>query len=142
MNELLAEREVRLKILLELVSNGHKFVLPRRTRHAGETKENQSNRLRDYRRERRRRLFAEDPEYRAKEQRWNKNRKPIKSHTAANQLVNRAVRNGELVKPDHCSECGCNSSERRIEGHHEDYSKPLEVVWLCTECHGKRHRKY
>lgn len=46
---------------------------------------------------------------------------------------------GELVKPDKCSECG---TEGRIDGHHEDYSKPLEVMWLCGECHRKRHKQF
>ena len=26
--------------------------------------------------------------------------------------------------------------------HHEDYSKPLQVTWLCAFCHAKERRKY
>lgn len=53
--------------------------------------------------------------------------------------VNNAVRKGTLVKPEACTECGI--TDVRIHGHHEDYSKPLEVDWLCPACHGLRHRK-
>jgi hypothetical protein len=55
----------------------------------------------------------------------------------SNQLINAAVHLGILTRPDHCSQCG---SRKRIQAHHPDYSKPLEVVWLCATCHGKVHR--
>lgn len=53
------------------------------------------------------------------------------------QQVNNAVRDGRLVKTP-CSVCG---SEYRIHGHHDDYSKPLDVLWLCPQHHQDRHRK-
>ena len=49
--------------------------------------------------------------------------------------LNYHLKKGSLIKPSNCEECGYSSS--RIEGHHEDYSKPLEVRWLCTSCHNK-----
>lgn len=49
--------------------------------------------------------------------------------------VQRAVLRGDLKRPDACERCGRLSS--RIEGHHEDYAKPLEIVWLCKPCHWK-----
>lgn len=51
----------------------------------------------------------------------------------ARKAVGSAVRRGELTRPTVCPVC--NSSENRIEAHHEDYSKPLEVSWLCSRCH-------
>lgn len=44
-----------------------------------------------------------------------------------------AVKKGILVRPKKCSNCNCVSE--RIEGHHVDYSKPLNVIWLCKVCH-------
>jgi len=55
----------------------------------------------------------------------------------ARNMVKTAVINGTLKKPASCSECGAENV--RIDGHHEDYDKPLDVVWLCAACHGKRH---
>lgn len=53
----------------------------------------------------------------------------------ANSLVNRAVSRGD-IKRKPCEVCG----EQKAEAHHDDYNKPLEVRWLCRECHGKWHR--
>lgn len=56
----------------------------------------------------------------------------------ARSLVRKAVREGKLVKPEACVNCG---QLTRIEGHHENYAKPLDVVWLCNICHKLRHGK-
>lgn len=56
----------------------------------------------------------------------------------AQTAVNNALRDGKLVKPTAC-ECG---RPGRIHAHHHDYSKPLEVRWLCAACHADEHRKY
>ena len=42
------------------------------------------------------------------------------------------VRKDKLAKPDKCSQCGRGG---RVEAHHEDYSKPLDIIWLCPPCH-------
>lgn len=52
--------------------------------------------------------------------------------------LHNAVKRGDIVKPKCCENCG---KEERLTAHHDDYSKPLEVSWLCYRCHGKRHRK-
>lgn len=56
----------------------------------------------------------------------------------ARNIVNYAVKSGKLEKSTTCSVC---QSEGRIEGHHPDYSKPLEVVWLCVICHREEHKR-
>lgn len=45
-----------------------------------------------------------------------------------------ALQAGKLTKQP-CAVCGA----RRVHGHHEDYSKPLDVIWLCTKHHRERH---
>ena len=56
----------------------------------------------------------------------------------ARRELNNAVKRGEIIKPNNCQICG---KETRLTAHHEDYSKPLDVMWLCYKCHGKLHRK-
>jgi hypothetical protein len=56
---------------------------------------------------------------------------------AAHLITGNAIRDGKLVRPTNCSEC---NSTHKIEGHHDDYTQPLEVRWLCETCHKKWHR--
>jgi hypothetical protein len=58
----------------------------------------------------------------------------------AYRMVRTAVKNGALVRPDGCSRCGrvpgpASDGRSQIHAHHEDYSRPLDVVWLCAACH-------
>lgn len=62
---------------------------------------------------------------------WNK-RYPER-YRAHYQLTN-AVRDGRIKKPINCEICGYIGI---IHGHHRDYSKPFDVVWLCAKCHGQ-----
>lgn len=56
----------------------------------------------------------------------------------ARQSLNKAIKRGEILKPSTCSQCLKKCSPH---GHHTDYTKPLEVVWLCRQCHADEHRK-
>ena len=56
---------------------------------------------------------------------------------AAHIIVNNALRDGHLQKPEAYESCG---SANNIEGHHDDYTKPLVVRWLCECCHKEWHR--
>lgn len=70
----------------------------------------------------------------ADDQREYRKRNPEK-YRAHNQL-NNAVRDARIAKPSECERCG---STRAIHGHHHDYSKPLDVEWLCAACHHSLH---
>lgn len=54
----------------------------------------------------------------------------------AHRLVKSAVRSGKLLAPDRCERCDYPG---RVNGHHSDYSKPLNVRWLCGRCHKIEH---
>jgi len=55
---------------------------------------------------------------------------------AAHDRVAKAVAKGKLTVPERCEKC---NKKRFLEAHHEDYTKPLEVQWLCQSCHRKTH---
>lgn len=57
---------------------------------------------------------------------------------AAHVALNNAVRDGRVIKPTKCERC---EAEGVVTAHHHDYSKKLDVVWLCRTCHGLEHRK-
>ena len=53
---------------------------------------------------------------------------------AAHVAVGNAVRDGRLVRLG-CEVCG----SERSEAHHDDYTKPLDVRWLCRRHHADAH---
>lgn len=57
----------------------------------------------------------------------------------ARLIVARAVRSGALAKPSTCARCGSEQPVSEIHAHHEDYSKPLLIMWLCAPCHRSEH---
>jgi ribosomal protein S27AE len=79
-----------------------------------------------------------DPDkHRAREREASRSR-PVDRKAVARRELNAAIRSGLVVRPAECSGCGGGS---RIHGHHDDYTKPLIVRWLCPRCHGREHRK-
>ena len=55
----------------------------------------------------------------------------------AHNLVNNALRDGKIVRPSYCETC---QQEAELHGHHCDYNKPLDVMWLCDPCHKAWHK--
>jgi hypothetical protein len=52
----------------------------------------------------------------------------------AHKIVETAIFNGSLLR-ESCRVCGSSD----VHAHHEDYSKPLEIVWLCPKHHRESH---
>jgi ribosomal protein S27AE len=55
---------------------------------------------------------------------------------AASNLFWSAFKRGDILKPNSCSNC---NRVIRLEAHHDDYAKPLEIRWLCKKCHTEWH---
>lgn len=87
------------------------------------------------------------PEYRRKFKTWwnewylkNKEkvtlqRKKHSSRINARQKLRYHIKVGHIKKLS-CEICG----SPKVEGHHEDYSKPLKVIWLCREHHAHKRK--
>jgi hypothetical protein len=94
---------------------------------------------------------ATHPEYKARqrqiERKRNANRtepwperpgyRPVRSlaKQRASRAVHRALKFGQLIR-ESCLFC----DEPKTEAHHHDYTKPLEVTWLCRRHHRLVHR--
>lgn len=57
---------------------------------------------------------------------------------ACHKAVQLAVKRGDLVHAKNCERCGKHCS---TEAHHSDYSKPMQLTWLCLYCHLVEHGK-
>lgn len=57
-------------------------------------------------------------------------RKKATARAYTNVYVKRGV-----IKKTPCFKCG----DEKVEAHHHDYDKPLEVTWLCRKCHLELH---
>lgn len=65
--------------------------------------------------------------------RVQRERRPLQR--AARVAVGNALRDGRLTRQP-CEVCG----HEKAQAHHDDYSKPLDVRWLCTTHHAEWHR--
>lgn len=75
----------------------------------------------------------QDPERRKRMVGYKKGyrrRNPEKDN--ARNAVHNAIRDGRLIRPDFCGVCG---RVGKVQAHHHDYSKPLDVIWECFVCH-------
>ena len=66
---------------------------------------------------------------------WENAWKNSKHKILARKQVQKAILRGKLIRKP-CVKCGVKKSD----AHHPDYSKPLEVIWLCETHHYELHR--
>ena len=66
------------------------------------------------------------------EYKWKSNHK---TEHNVHQRLKIAVKKKKIIKTE-CINCGSNEN---IVGHHEDYNKPFDVLWLCKVCHYQLH---
>jgi hypothetical protein len=121
--------------------------------HKRKVKENREEKL-DYYREYDAKRFQEDPKVRERHKEYKRTpagklsveasrikwieKSPEKR--AAHVILGNAVKNGLIEKPNFCSKCGKKEVSRRIHAHHHDYTKPVDVIWLCVQCHKDEHK--
>lgn len=79
---------------------------------------------------------AKNPEKLAELKKDWTTRNPEKIH--CHYALNNAIRDGKVTKSASCQACG--KSGVKTHGHHHDYTKPLDVQWLCAQCHAHIHR--
>ena len=66
--------------------------------------------------------------------------KPYEYHKKkahAHKVYNQALRNKKIIASNRCE--NCLELSNNIHGHHFDYNKPIEVIWLCAQCHMSVH---
>jgi len=50
----------------------------------------------------------------------------------ASKIYRAAITSGDIAPAEKCAQCG---TKAKTQGHHADYSRPLDVAWLCAKCH-------
>ena len=72
-------------------------------------------------------------QYAVQEKRYqNEHHKPV-----AKEKAREAYLSGKIQKPLFCEVCG---ETGKLERHHPNYDKPIEVVWVHRACHSQLHR--
>lgn len=95
-------------------------------------RENNLVRIREYDR-----MRHSKPEWIARQYEYTKWYRCAKSNQSkANAAVSNAIKSGKMERQP-CIICNNSKSE----AHHHDYTKPLDVIWLCSVHHSRLHHK-
>lgn len=82
--------------------------------------------------------YRRSDEYKDKKNAYDKIYRRVSPEKAnARDKVRRAIKKGKLFRSSFCQLCRKNSF---THAHHEDYNKPLDVIWMCPTCHISHHR--
>ena len=69
----------------------------------------------------------------------------VRASGVAHDILESAIKKGVVVRKTHCEKCGCvgefEDGRTKIQAHHSDYNKPIDVVWLCQKCHHEWHKE-
>lgn len=112
---------------------------PERSRAAGRKwTENNLSKVREYKKKYVRAYYKTESGKLKKSLLNKKYREANPQKIKAHGLLRSATKAGRVKRPSICSKCGQTG---KINGHHEDYSKPLDVIWLYQICHSHLHLK-
>jgi len=68
-----------------------------------------------------------------------------KADDNAQNILEVAIRKGIIKRKTHCEVCNNTGTFRdgrtKIQAHHCNYNKPLDVLWLCQKCHHAWHKE-
>lgn len=110
--------------------------------HLNICKDCTKNRVRKFSRSERGREYDKKRNQTRKRKEWL--RKYLKKRRASSPIKTRcrnkfskAIIAGKLIKKP-CEVCG----DLEVQGHHKDYNKPLEVIWLCGIHHREIHDQF
>lgn len=117
--------------------DGYKYLCKRcdlknRKRRHEANRESENERYREYYRKNKERILKRQSGY---VKSGRKTYKADRTKNLARMQLRYAVKIGAIEKTP-CIVCG----DKLSQGHHQDYSKPLEVVWLCSKHHAEVHR--
>lgn len=118
------KNEEHIRAVRKVYYEEHKDELNRNHReYVRENKEKENARSRQYNKKHRVAIREYERRYR-------------KETNYAKDKVRDAIKSGKLIKKS-CEVCG----NEKVQAHHDDYNKPLEIRWLCRRCHSEWHRK-
>lgn len=80
--------------------------------------------------------YAQRPTTKERERERSRLRRKTVEHWAR-MALDAAIRIGIVIRPNVCPRCGVRAD---VQGHHTDYLRPINVEWLCTQCHADEHR--